>query len=385
MPFQPSSMKIISVDDHLIERPNLWLDRLPKKDHEAAPRVVNAGRLDFWVYEDRAEVYGPGLGAAAGRPVEEWSMQGIGMAEIAPGCIDPGERIKDMDIDGVWAALNFPTFSRFAGTRFLEFRDKELALRCVQAYNDFVFDEWCAAAPDRFIPLCILPLWDSKLAAVEIQRVADRGARSVGFPDGVETLGLPSWHTGYWDPVFAAAAECDVPLSSHIGTGQRPSPVSKDAPGRRQSGSQVCPANSALNGLGSFVMVTDLTFSHVFHKFPNLKIALSEGGIGWISYIKERMDYVWERQKHWAGVADVRPSTLFDKHFWGCFIDEEVGLRERHAIGLNNIMLEIDYPHSDTTWPHTQKRVSELMANVPDDEAHRIVELNARDLFSFTA
>jgi predicted TIM-barrel fold metal-dependent hydrolase len=383
MPFKPSSMKIISVDDHLLEHPRVWSDRLPAKYKDVGPHVVSDGRLDFWVYEDKAEVYGPGLGAAAGRPREDWSMDGLATSEMIPGCYDPNERIRDMDIDGVWASMCFPTYTRFAGVRFLEYKDKALALLCVKAYNDFVIDEWCATAPDRLIPLAILPMWDAKLAAKEIERVAARGTKSVTFPEAVQPLGLPSWHTGYWDPVFAAAAETGLPLSSHIGTSQRPAPVSSDAVGAGSGG--VSPAGISLVAVTSMAMVADLTFSHVFHKYPKLRVALSEGGVGWIPYLKERMDYTWERQKYWSHIQDVRPSDLFDKHFWGCFIDDEVGVRERHAIGVSNMTLEVDYPHSDTTWPHSQKRVSELLADVPDDEAHKIAELNARELYDFPA
>ncbi len=384
MPFQPDSMKIISVDDHLIEHARVWSDRLPAKYQDVGPHVVGDGKLDFWVFEDKAEVFAPGLGAVAGRPREDWSVDGISSKDIIPGCYDPKARIKDMDLDGVWASMCFPTFPRFAGVRFVQdFKDKELALLCVQAYNDFVIDEWCATAPDRLIPLGILPMWDSALAAKEIERVAGRGMKSVTFPEAVQPLGLPSWHTGYWDPVFAAAAETGLPLSAHIGTSQRPAPVSTDAIGG--DGKGPTPAGISLVAVSSMALVSDLTFSHVFHKFPNLRVALSEGGVGWIPYLKERMDYTWERQKYWSHIQDVPPSELFDRHFWGCFIDDEVGVRERHAIGVANMTLEVDYPHSDSTWPHTQKRVAELLGEVPDNEAHAIAELNARELYDFPA
>jgi predicted TIM-barrel fold metal-dependent hydrolase len=306
-------------------------------------------------------------------------MDGVSMRDMIPGCYDPVERIKDMNLDGVWASLCFPTYCRFAGARFLDYKDKDLALMCVQAYNDFVVDEWCATAPDRLIPLAILPLWDAKLAAKEVERVAAKGARSVGFPEAVQPLGLPSWHTGYWDPVFAAAAETGLPLSSHIGTSQVQPKVSTDALGMRKG---VSPATNSLVCMSSMIMVADVIFSHIPYKFPDLKIALSEGGVGWIPYLKERMDYTWERAT-WSEVAEVRPSELFDRHFWGCYIDDEVGTRERHAIGIDNLTIEVDYPHLDTTWPHTKKRVSELLSDVSDEEAHKIVELNARDLFNF--
>jgi hypothetical protein len=101
-------------------------------------------------------------------------------------------------------------------------------------------------------------------------------------------------------------------------------------------------------------------------------------------YLKEKMDYVWGRQRFWSGVPDhPRPSELFDDHIYGCFIEDMVGIRNRGEIGINNILWESDYPHSDTNWPDNRNRAAEMLVDVPDEEAHRIVELNARELFSF--
>jgi predicted TIM-barrel fold metal-dependent hydrolase len=381
MPLQ-DHMKIISVDDHLIEHPRVWTDRLPEKYQQVGPHVVSEGDLDYWQYEDRRVPFASGLGASAGRRREDWTSKGIRAEDIIPGCYDPKARIDDMDTDGVWAQLCFPQYARFAGVRFLEGTDKDLSLLCVQAYNDFVLDEWCATDPSRFIPLSVLPLWDIDLAVQELERVAGKGSRSISFPENPEFLGLPSWHTGYWDPLFAAACAANMPLSIHVGTSQRSASVSSDAPGAELDG--ISAAGITCVALTSVATVADLTFSHIFHAFPTLKVAVSEGGIGWIPYLKERMDYTWERQKFWTGInKDARPSELFDRHFWGCFIDDEAGLRERHAVGVDNMTIESDYPHSDTTWPDTRKRVNEVMVDVPDDEVHKIVELNARALYDF--
>jgi predicted TIM-barrel fold metal-dependent hydrolase len=124
----------------------------------------------------------------------------------------------------------------------------------------------------------------------------------------------------------------------------------------------------------------------VFHRFPRLKVALAEGGIGWVPYMLERIDYTWERHKYYTGVdIDTRPSDLFRRHIWGCFIDDEAGLKNRHDIGIDRITFESDYPHSDSNWPNSRARAAEVLANIPDHEVYRIVELNARELLNFTA
>jgi predicted TIM-barrel fold metal-dependent hydrolase len=379
MPLQ-DDVKIISVAAPPSEHERVWTDRLPKKYREVAPHMVHDGRFSYWVYEDRAVTAYVGLGAASGLTRENYTMDALPLAEVIPGAYDPAARLKDMDIDGVWAQVCFPSFPRFAGTQFMDGRDRELAMLCVKAYNDFVVDEWCAAAPERFIPLIILPLWDAQACAAEIERMAGRGAKSISFPENPAPLGLPSVFTDYWDPVFAAAQAAKMPLSMHFGSSGRMPYGSPDAPGAKGNG----PVQITLMGTFSMNAATEWVFAPTFHKFPGLKVALSEGGIGWIPWLKERLDYVWERQRYWTGLnAEVRPSELFDRHVYGCFIDDVTGVNSRHEAGINNIMLESDYPHSDSTWPHTRKRAAEVLAHVPDDEARRIAELNARDLYSF--
>lgn len=182
MPLQPS-MKLLSVDDHLIEPPHVWRDRLPKKYVDQGPRIVDFPRegappMQQWVYEGRAYP-NIGLNAVAGRSPEEFGVDPIRYADMIPGCYDPKARLADMDIDGVHAMLCFPSFPRFCGTVFLEGEDKELALLSVKAWNDFSLDEWCATDPARFIPMAITPLWDAALIVAEIERVAAKGrARS---------------------------------------------------------------------------------------------------------------------------------------------------------------------------------------------------------------
>ncbi|WP_258081410.1 amidohydrolase family protein [Nocardia nova] len=400
MPLQ-DSMQMISVDDHLIEPPSVWVDRLPKKFIEDGPRIVemdmsqNAGdeelskvlldaaraggqgakRLsEVWVYEGR--VYpNIGLNAVAGKKPQEYGMDPTRYSDMLPGCYDPVARVADMDVDGVQAALCFPSFPRFSGTVFLEGKDKELALLSVRAWNDFHLDEWAAAAPDRFIPLIILPLWDPAAAAAEIYRCAAKGAKAITFPECTVPLGLPSFYTDHWDPVFAAAQETGLPLCMHFGSSGRPPITSPEAP---------MAVMISLFGTNSMYATADLLFSPVFYKFPNLKVALSEGGVGWVPYLLERIDQVWEKHRWYQNVnKEVRPSDLFREHIWGCFIDDSEGIVRREAIGVDNILWECDYPHSDSNWPNSREFTGKLLQEVPDDEAHKIVELNARKLFNF--
>jgi predicted TIM-barrel fold metal-dependent hydrolase len=372
-------MQLISVDDHLVEPPHLWQDRLPAKFRDAGPRIIQVeqpdGQLsDVWLYEGR-QYPQIGLNAVAGKPATEFGTEPMRYTDMIPGCYEPEARVIDMDLDGVQAAICFPSFPRFAGTVFLQGEDKALALQCVQAWNDFMIDEWCGAAPERFIPIAILPLWDVPAAVTEIHRVAARGAKAISFTENPVPLGLPSFHTDHWDPIFSAAEETGLPLCLHFGTSGQAPTTAPDAP---------FAVTITLFGCNSMFAAADLIFSPVFHKHPNLKVALAEGGIGWVPYLLERADYVWDRHRWYQNVNQaVPPSELFRKHIWGCFIDDVHGLKNRHDIGVDRITWECDYPHSDSNWPNSRKRAIEVFADIPDDEVARMVEWNSRELFNF--
>jgi predicted TIM-barrel fold metal-dependent hydrolase len=372
-------MQLISVDDHLVEPPSLWRDRLPRHYLDAGPRIVEehiegAPPAHVWMYEGRRYVQ-IGLNAVAGKEPAEFGTEPLRYSDMLPGCYEPKARVSDMDLDGVQAAICFPSFPRFSGTTFLQGDDKELALLCVQAWNDFTLDEWCASAPDRLIPIVILPMWDVQASVAEIHRTAAKGARTVSFPENPVPLGLPSFHTDHWDPLLSALEETDMPLSLHFGSSGKAPTTAPEAP---------FAVTITLFGCNSMYATTDLLFSPVFHRHPKLKVALSEGGIGWVPYLLERADYVWDRHRFYQNVnQEVRPSDLFRKHMYGCFIDDVHGLGARDQIGLDRILWECDYPHSDSNWPNSRKRASAVFADIPDEEVAQMVEGNSRELFRF--
>jgi predicted TIM-barrel fold metal-dependent hydrolase len=280
-----------------------------------------------------------------------------------------------MDEDGVHAELCFPQFPRFGGTAFLEATDWDLALACVRAWNDWMLDEWAAAYPDRFIPQTLVPLWDPQLAAKEIERCAAKGSKAILFVENPAPLGLPSFPTGHWDPVFAAAADTGLPLSMHIGTSSgllvKPSEESTPSIG------------IALCGVNSMAALGDLIFSGALEQHPNCRIALSEGGAGWAPYVLERLDYTWERSRYEGVHCSIPPSEVFARHFWVCMIVDRYALANRHLIGIDKLMWEADYPHNDSNWPNSRKILAEALVDIPDDEAARIGELNAREFYRF--
>jgi predicted TIM-barrel fold metal-dependent hydrolase len=384
--------KIISVDDHVIEPPNVWQDRLPAKYRDVGPRSVRApmgemtfigGKFsyapgddgpacDWWHYEDK-KIPTTRLSAAVGFDRDEVKITAITYDEMRPGCYDPVARLEDMDVNHVEASLCFPSFPRFCGQTFTEASDKVLAKLCVEAYNDWMVDEWCGPTGGRLIPLCIVPLWDAELAAAEIRRNADRGVRAVTFSEIPPYLGLPSIHDAdrYWEPFIRACAETDTVICMHIGSSSKMPSTSADAP----------PAvGSSLTFGNAMSSMVDWLFSGWLEELPNLQLAYSEGQIGWIPYILERADKVWEHNRAWGGVAEnvpEPPSTYYYRQVFGCFFDDEHGLESLDRVGVDNITFETDYPHSDSTWPHTKEMGLKLMGHLPDDTIRKIVRGNA--------
>jgi len=325
---------------------------------------------DWWLIEDLQYPL-TRLSAAAGYPRDEVTVSPITMDDMRKGCWEQKARLEDMDVNHVEAALSFPSFPRFCGQTFLERQDRELGDLCVKAYNDWMFDEWCAGSNGRLIPLPIIQLWDANLAAAEVRRNAARGGHAVCFSEIPPFLGLPSVHSDYWDPFFAACAETETVVCMHIGSSSKMPSTSTDAPAA---------VGSTLTYMNAAMSLTDFLMSGVFERFPQLEVAYSEGQIGWIPYVLERADKVWEDNRGWGGVADKvkrPPSEYYYEHVYGCFFDDPHGLESLASVGEDNTTFETDYPHSDSTWPHTKKVAEEIMRDLTQEQVDKICRGNA--------
>jgi len=372
----PSDTRLISVDDHVIEHGRVWLDRLPQRYHDRCPRIIELdnGR-EVWKYED--EIVPNSVGVVRTLPEVDRDALPDGMArydEMRPGCYDPVARLQDMDIDGVWATLCFPNFTRFSGHRFLFGKDRELGLLCTQAYNDFITEEWCATDPSRMIPMAILPLWDVDLAVAEMHRLAPKGIKAVAFSENPAVLGLPSVHTDHWDPLWAAVQEQDLPVCMHIGSSSQLMTSSKEAPPS---------ITVALFGTNSMVAFADWIFSGIFERFPRLRAVLSEGGAGWIPYMLERAEKSWiihgpGRDK--SGCTP-HPREIYKQHLFACMVTDAFAVESLDFIGVDNLMWESDFPHNDGMFPDSRKVLEKTLADVPDADAVKIGRDNAARVF----
>jgi predicted TIM-barrel fold metal-dependent hydrolase len=369
--------RIFSVDDHVVEPPHVWSSRVPAKHREAAPHVVEEDGREFWVYEDQ-RILTMGLNAVAGKPRDQWNLEPTRFTDMIPGCYEPAARAQDMLSQGVLASVAFPTLPRFGGMLFVGFRDKDLASACVQAWNDFILDEWCAGGPPGlFVPMVICQAWDPELAAAEIRRCAEKGAKALCFTENPVVDGLPSFHDpdGHWDPIFATCEEAELPVCMHIGSSGYVPLVDPAAP--------FTTTISAATAGGQLAM-TNMLLSPIPQRFPRIKLVWSEAGIGWVPALLERADRQVARHSGWAGDLEEKPSDIFRRNMWCCMVEEPTGLTLYELIGVDRILAETDYPHADTPYPFTQKAYAEVFAGIPDEVTEAVTHGNAESLFDWT-
>jgi len=361
---------LISVDDHVVEPPDMFERTLPPKWRDVAPRIIRReDGSDVWAYDGK-EIPNIGLNAVAGRPPEEYGMEPTSFDELRPGCYDIHRRVDDMNANGVLGSMCFPSFPNLCGQLFARSSDKEAALAILRAYNDWHIDEWCGAYPGRFIPLIIPPIWDPLLMADEVRRAAAKGCHAVSFSENPEKLKLPSLHNAHWDPFWQACCDEGTIVCLHIGSSSTLVVTSVEAP---------IDVLISLQPVNIVQAAADLLWSPVLRKFPELRVALSEGGIGWIPYFLDRVDWIYTRHHAWTGqdFGDKLPSQVFRERIVTCFIDDPVGVAVRDRVGMDTICWECDYPHSDSTWPTSPEYLMKSLDGVSDGEIDAITWRNA--------
>jgi len=398
---------IVSVDDHVIEPADAFAGRLPARLAERAPHLVEVdeaelhtmlgANFDKWNPEINAMVGGSsaprgprqawlldgrlhpiyGMDSCMGRPVEEWGMRPLRLDEIRRGSWDADARVADMDAAGVLASLNFPSmWIGFCGTTLLTLPDVELGRAVLRAWNDWHLEAWAGSHPGRFIPIQLPAMWDVEEAATEIRANAARGVRAVSFSEDPTGQGFASIHSGAWDPFFQACEETGTVVCLHAGSKGRTLDTTPDAP---------LEVAQTLFPVSAMVTAVDWLWSRVPVRFPRLRIALSEGGVGWLPLAMDWMDHTFlthNRWTHgWDGI-DLLPSEVLLRNFWFCTIDEPRGLPAvAGAVGVDKLMLEVDYPHADSTWPRSQEHLRAAAASLSAADVARIAWGNACELF----
>ena len=369
---------IVSVDDHIVEPPTMYDAHLTVAQKAFAPKFLkDKNGADYWLYEGRRQG-NVGLNAVVGRNREEYGCEPVSLEQMRKGAWDIKSRVEDMNANGILASLNFPSVVGFDGQLFHKFKNKANALVLLQAYNDWHIDEWCGSYPGRNIPNAILPYWDMNATVAEIKRVSAKGCNSVSFTDNPSLKGFPSIHNEYWEPMWKTLSEHDMLINIHIGSGASAPHASMESPIECWI---ITMPISIVNSASDWLYLSAL------RRYPNLRVSLSEGGIGWIPYFIERADFSHSHHNAWthADFGKKKPSDVFKEHFLTCFIDDKFGLDNLDAIGEDMVAYECDYPHSDTVWPESAERLLQTLAHLPERQINKVSHQNALRMMRFDA
>jgi predicted TIM-barrel fold metal-dependent hydrolase len=373
---QMEDMIIVSVDDHAVEPPEAFIRHYPEGKKDRAPRIIDRNGKDVWFWD--GQVYPTiGLNAVVGRPRSEYGMEPTRFEQMRQGSYDPKARVDDMNVNGILGSLNFATMPGFSGNTFIANPNREEGLLAIRAWNDWHVLEWCEVGKNRLIPMIMLPLWDMQLTLAEMRRMSKHGVHNIAFPDNPARIGLPSLHNEYWEPFWKECCDLKMLLNCHIGTGMRPEHASDETPiDAWITTMPMSIANSA----------ADWLFASFWKRYPDLRMALSEGGIGWIPYFLERADFTHEHHHEWTFTdfaPGERPSDVFKRHIVTCFIDDQFGLKSMDYMNPDMVAYEADYPHSDTLWPNCPEHLWATLVGQSDEIINKVTHQNAMRLLNY--
>lgn len=378
--------KLISADDHVQEPPDLWLERLSKtKWGDRIPHVaMQPGGVERWVLngkvvDNRAGAVTPvaRVGALLSDPYADpptWS-------DVPKAAYEPAERLKAMDRDGVDVQVLYPGAAGVSGEFLAAIEDPELELACVQAYNDWLIDTW-AASSDRFVTQCLVPVTSVEAAATEMERAIGKGHKGVAMPAAPWRINEGSTHLydPEWDPFWAKAEELDVPIAFH--SGSAPNILLQVYEGLDP---HVAKAFDLVRQPTSTGMVLGrFLFSGIGERFPNVKFVFASGGIDWMAFLLEVADHEWERicmKGAQPYEMDTAPSDIFHRQCHVTTWFEQVGLRMRGLIGVNNILWASEFPLETSTYPNSVATVEKNFKDVPRDEREKITSGNTKALY----
>jgi predicted TIM-barrel fold metal-dependent hydrolase len=377
-------VRIIDADCHILEPRDIWENWLPERHRDKAPQLVKDPEGgDAWLTAVGGDPDPIGLTATPGMAWDRFRWFGVTYEEARPGCYEGSARIADMDIDGVDAEVLFPpqrTMSHFLGDD-----DDDFVLAGVEAYNNFLFDEFCAPHPDRLIGLAQIPSLGIDTAVDGLRKAKARGAKGVllsNWPSGNDSLSRDD------DAFWAAAVDEGMPVSVHINIiSRRQRAAGRKAAAKRgnvlyDTRSEAARAKAIGSMSHVFSMcagsITQMLFTGVFERFPTLRVCWIETGVGWLPHFIESLDDRYWRNRSWGDLPiEEPPSFYWYRNNAATFITDRSGIALRHKVGVDNMMWSSDYPHHGNDWPYSRKVIDDTMGDVPADERARIVGGNA--------
>jgi predicted TIM-barrel fold metal-dependent hydrolase len=366
---------ILSSDSHVFEPPDLWTKRIDNAFKSRAPRMERVGDVDHLVIEDGQMIAGIGLISNAGARYDapETISDHARFEDVHEGGYDPAQHLRDMVIDGVYGEVLYPSQGLF----YYKVADPQLFSAICRAYNDWLA-EFCSVGPDRLKAIAMINVDDVADAVSELERTAKFGF--VGAMITEYPLEERRYDHSDYEPLWAAAAGLNMPLSLHTATRRVLSNTAlvertvHDA--SRRATKVFLPA----------ISMCDMIFSGVFERYPDLRLAIVEFELSWVPYVLTNMDYTY-RERHeeaqYRFKGDTLPSDFFARNVFLSFQEDDIGIRLRDRIGVDCMMWGSDYPHSESTFPRSRQVLDEILQGVPEEERAKIVCHNTARLYGF--
>ncbi len=372
---------IVDADAHVNPSHDMWVDYLPANLREHAPQIEHGEDCDYIVFEGKRRKLNL-ISAQAGRKGEDFKMEGRA-SDARQGGWMPKARIADMDEDGIDTAVLF-------GGGPLGTSNIELFNASFGAYNSWLAD-FCGHDPKRFVGVGYVPMQDVDVAIAMMKDCVKRGLKAINIPAfpmakltkldsaASQTMALTgdvnsdrSYADAEFDPFWKAACDLGIPITIHLG-------------GRavRFTEPKFFLSDLLMSKFGMGEPIAIMIYGGVFQRFPDLKLVSVESGVGWFAFAANYMDETWHKQRHWVNsVLETAPSHFWEKNIFGSFIHDRAGILMRELPGAGNIMWSSDYPHSETTFPHSMEKIEELFEGVPEDEKNMIIGGRAKILYN---
>lgn len=376
-----SAYSIIDVDTHVTETPGVWRDRVPARMRDKVPYVDvdRNGRQCWFLDGHRMSIIGLTATAGVGDMVN-WPAT---YDDMHPGAYDAHARLAYMDEMGIWAMVMYPNVAGFGNQRFLDLKDPELMLACVEAYNDWQ-TEWASADSRRLLPIASTPFWDIEASVKEVRRCAAMGHKGILFTGEPQAFGQPFMGDPHWNPLWETAVELGLPVSFHIGSGDM-----EDGLGREKVKTYGRMSTFTSGSVDVFLrngfQLSELLLSGIFVRYPEIQFVSVESGIGWIPFALEALDYQFQGNKVFDEHPefDRLPSEYFQTNVYACYWFEQIAPRRLvDKVGADRIMFETDFPHPTSLYgDEVHERIRTGLGETDDETRRKILWSNAQQLY----
>ncbi|MGO9059841.1 MAG: amidohydrolase family protein [Candidatus Binataceae bacterium] len=380
-----TGIKVVDSDTHLSEPHDLWTSRAPSQWKDRVPKVKEIDGKRTWVINGNTSL-GYATPASVvrkdGSKIRGWGFMKVQMEDVHPGSFNIKERLRYMDECGIWAQIIYPNFLGFGGQRASQL-DEDIRLITFQIYND-AMAEIQQESGSRIFPMAMLPWWNIESSVTETIRCQKMGLRGVNMNNHPQSHGLHDLGHRDWDRLWEVCSDLNLPINFHIGASDESASWFTSMPWATQTPDQKLALGSAMLFVNNAGVLANLIFSGVMERFPKLKFASVESGVGWIPFLLEALDYQLEEEVPEAGeILSMTPSEYFRRQIYACFWFERKGLGAAlDALGPDNLMFESDFPHPTCLYPEPVGYVSGALAKLNPDVRRKVMSTNAAKVYS---